>query len=164
MVRKRKQVGTELNTSSMFDMGFQLLAFFILTFKPNPVEGQISLRLPPPQAMNAPNSKAAGSDANSTDTIKGVETLLISVISRGGGAPTYLVGERPVNTIPALEQELGKIFGDKANPFEQVVVQVSSDVLYEDLMKVIEICTKQRLPDGSKLSKLSFVEISGGGG
>src|SRR5205823_3690703 len=38
-----------LNLAAMLDMAFQLLAFFILTFKPNPVEGQISLNLPPPR-------------------------------------------------------------------------------------------------------------------
>jgi hypothetical protein len=30
-------------------------------------------------------------------------------------------------------------------------------------MKVIEVCTKQKLPDGSKLAKLSFVEAPTGG-
>ncbi len=34
--------------ASMLDMAFQLLTFFILTFRPAPIEGQISLRLPPP--------------------------------------------------------------------------------------------------------------------
>ena len=34
----------------MLDMAFQLLTFFILTFRPAPIEGQISLRLPPPAA------------------------------------------------------------------------------------------------------------------
>jgi len=30
------------------------------------------------------------------------------------------------------------------------------------LMKVIDVCTHQTLPDGKKLSKLSFVELPGG--
>ncbi len=36
----------ELNMAAMLDMAFQLLAFFILTFRPSPVESQISLRMP----------------------------------------------------------------------------------------------------------------------
>ena len=45
--RKRSQQDVELNMASMLDMAFQLLAFFILTFQPPPLESQISLRLPP---------------------------------------------------------------------------------------------------------------------
>ena len=149
----------ELNVTAMLDMAFQLLAFFILTFKSPPAEGQISLRLPPPLAVNAPNAaKVAGQD-QSTDAVKGVDTLTISVIAQGGGAPSYAVGERAVFTVAALEAEIGKIFADKGNPFEQVIIQVSSDVMYESLMKVVEACAKQKLPDGSKLSKLSFMEV-----
>ena len=54
MSRKRKRAGdeeVELNLAAMLDMAFQLLTFFILTFKPAPVEGQISLHMPPPQAV-----------------------------------------------------------------------------------------------------------------
>jgi biopolymer transport protein ExbD len=163
MSHKKKKHGSsdvEVNITAMLDMAFQLLSFFILTFKPAPVEGQISLRLPPPLAVNNPNApKKAGQDTSSSDAPKGVDTLTVSVVSQGGGAPSYAVGERPVFTIAALENELGKIFSDKGNPFEQVIVQVGSEVMYESLMKVVEACAKQKLPDGSKLSKLSLVEI-----
>ena len=160
--RKRKNPGdeqVELNVTAMLDMAFQLLAFFILTFKSPPPEGQISLRLPPPLAINAKTVTPPGQQASDSNAVKGVDTLTISVIAQGGGAPSYAVGERSVFTVAALESELGKIFGDKGNPFEQVVIQVSSDVTYESLMKVIEACAKQKLPDGNKLSKLSFVEV-----
>jgi biopolymer transport protein ExbD len=150
----------EMNVTAMLDMAFQLLSFFILSFKSPPVEGQISLRLPPPLAVNNPNApKNAGQDTSSSDAPKGVDTLTVSVISQGGGAPSYAVGERAVFTIAALEGELNKIFSDKGNPFEQVIVQVGSEVMYESLMKVIEACAKQKLPDGTKLSKLSLVEV-----
>jgi len=29
-------------------------------------------------------------------------------------------------------------------------------------MKVVDVCTRQKLPNGEKLSKLSFVEAPGG--
>ena len=35
-----------LPITPMLDMSFQLLAFFIMTFKPAPTEGQIALTLP----------------------------------------------------------------------------------------------------------------------
>ncbi len=37
--KKRKQGEVELNMASMLDMAFQLLTFFILTFRPPPAEG-----------------------------------------------------------------------------------------------------------------------------
>jgi hypothetical protein len=43
-----------------------------------------------------------------------------------------------------------------------VIIQVSDSCRYDALMKVVDICTHQVLPDGQKLSKLSFVEIPGG--
>ncbi|MBN9120223.1 MAG: biopolymer transporter ExbD [Planctomycetes bacterium] len=47
----RKRQGTDfvepdLPITPMLDMSFQLLAFFIMTFKPAPTEGQIALTLP----------------------------------------------------------------------------------------------------------------------
>ncbi|MFO1019164.1 MAG: biopolymer transporter ExbD [Planctomycetales bacterium] len=46
--RNRAQQEVELNLAAMLDMAFQLLAFFILTFRPSPIEGQIDMQLPPP--------------------------------------------------------------------------------------------------------------------
>jgi biopolymer transport protein ExbD len=61
MSRRRHQ-GTEsvepdLPITPMLDMSFQLLAFFILTFKPAPTEGQIAMTLPKEEggAMQMPN-------------------------------------------------------------------------------------------------------------
>lgn len=47
--RKRQTtdfVEPDLPITPMLDMSFQLLAFFIMTFKPAPTEGQIALTLP----------------------------------------------------------------------------------------------------------------------
>jgi biopolymer transport protein ExbD len=40
------RVEPDLPITPMLDMSFQLLAFFILTFRPSPTEGQIALALP----------------------------------------------------------------------------------------------------------------------
>ena len=61
--------------------------------------------------------------------------------------------------IPALDAKLKEVFADPGNPFDQVIVQVSDDCRYDELMKIVDICTRQTLPDGKKLSKLSFVEL-----
>jgi biopolymer transport protein ExbD len=159
--KKRKQGDVELNLAAMLDMAFQLLTFFILTFKPAPVEGQISLRLPPPLPIDAGGQKAAGEDTSSKELIKSVKTLTISVFADpNGSVSAYGIGEAPVATISLLDKRLKEIFGAPDNPFEQVVIQVGKALRYDELMRVVEVCTRQTLPDGSKLSKLSFVEAA----
>ena len=58
--------------------------------------------------------------------------------------------------------ELQQIFADPDNSFEQVIIQVGSNLRYDALMKVVDICTRLKLPNGQKLSKLSFVEVPEG--
>lgn len=52
-------VEPDLPITPMLDMSFQLLAFFIMTFKPAPTEGQIALTLP--KEEGGPSSSAAPS-------------------------------------------------------------------------------------------------------
>ena len=60
-----------------------------------------------------------------------------------------------------LNDRLQTVFSDPGNPFEQVIVQVGGELRYDELMRVVEACTRQALPNGQKLSKLSFVELLG---
>ncbi len=158
---KRSSDDVELNLAAMLDMAFQLLAFFILTFRPAPVEGQVALRLPPPHAVAVKNANAqpAGSE-QSSDIPQGLTTLTISVYADPrSGRVSYRVGEADVAGLNSLDLRLKDIFADTGNPFDQVIIQASSNLPYEKLMEVVDICTRQTLPGGQKLSKLSFVEV-----
>lgn len=158
--RRRGQGDVELNLAAMLDMAFQLLTFFILTFKPAPVEGQVNLRLPPPQPVTAIKGQAAGSDTSNTNPVAGVNTLTITVFATPGGAISSLaIGESGIANLPQLETRLKAVLSDPGSPFDQVIIQVGSALRYEELMQVIDMCTKQTLPNGDKLTKLSFVEL-----
>ena len=162
--RKRRQQGdVELNLAAMLDMALQLLAFFILTFKPAPVEGQILLRMPPPQAITNINSgQQAGSDADNTNPIQGLNTLVVSAIAHPDGTLRQMaVGEAPIAGLTALDRKLQAIFSEPSGAFDQVIIQVDSKLRYEELMRIIDVCTKQKLPSGEPLTKLSFVESAG---
>src|SRR3972149_1170068 len=159
---QRQQTEVELNMAAMLDMAFQLLTFFILTFRPAPIEGQISLRLPPPQPVTA-GTEPVGSDITNTNPVKGVETLTISGFPNQAGEIGSLgVGEAGVANLSALEARLQQIFDNPDNSFEQVLIQVGSNLRYDALMKVVDLCTRLQLPSGQKLSKLSFVELPSG--
>lgn len=145
----------------MLDMAFQLLTFFILTFKPMPVEGQIALRMPPAQPISpVKNAVAAGSDAKNTNPVQGLNSLVVSVVpNTTGGIGSMALGEGTIATLAGLNERLKTVLGDQASPFDQVVIQVGSGLRYDALMSVVDICTRQKLPDGQKLTKLSFVEL-----
>jgi len=154
-----------LNLAAMLDMAFQLLAFFVLTFRQTPLEGQISLRLPPPQAtVVVKDGEAAGSNTENKNPLQGMNTLTVSVSAdpTTGAINGLRVGESPVTGIAALDGRLQELFRDQGNPFDQVIIQVSDLCRYDELMKIIDVCTHQTLSDGKKLSKLSFVELPGG--
>jgi biopolymer transport protein ExbD len=166
MRRKRKrrtQADVELNVTAMLDMAFQLLAFFVLTFRPAPVEGQILLRMPPPQPVTNVNAgDPAGQDPKNTNPLEGLTTLVISAYANPDGRLRQLaVGDAPIGGLTALEVKLGQVLADPGSVFDQVIVQVDSRLHYGPLMEVIDVCTRQKLANGEPLTKLSFVEMVG---
>lgn len=164
--KRHKQEEVELNLCAMLDMAFQLLTFFILTFRPAPVEGQILLRMPPPMPVTNINSgQKAGADESNTNPLQGLNTLIVTAVAQSDGVLRQLaIGDVTMgNSLPALERKLSSVLGDQGSAFDQVIVQVDSRLKYSELMAVIDVCTRQKLPNGEQLSKLSFVELPAGG-
>jgi biopolymer transport protein ExbD len=159
--RKRRSLGeVELNLAAMLDMAFQLLTFFILTFRPAPVEGQVNLRLPPPQPVTqVVGAEQAGASEENPNPVQGLTTLVITVLGKEDGSLHQIaVGDSVMGATSALDNKLESIFSDPGNAFDQVILQVGSTLHYDDLMQVVDVCTRQTLPNGEKLAKLSFVE------
>ena len=165
--KRRNQSEVELNLAAMLDMAFQLLTFFILTFKPPPTEGQISLRLPPPEGVVAQQGEKAGSDVKNTNPLEGLNTLTISVDGRPADRRDHEPRhrrrrtKRRFRTLRNWTRSCERTW-HAGHPFDQVIIQVSPACRYDELMKVIDVCTHQTLADGKKLSKLSFVALPGG--
>lgn len=162
--RRRVQTGVELNLAAMLDMAFQLLTFFILTFKPGPSEAQIDLLLPPPSPItNVGAGVAAGSSADDLRPVTGANTLVISVFpDESGGIGSIAVGQENVSVdaeLEGLKSELRMIFRGLGTDYDQIIVQAGSTLRYEELMRVVSVCVQQELPNGKKLAKLSFVEL-----
>src|ERR1700675_2830491 len=102
--RRKSDGAVELNLAAMLDMAFQLLTFFILTFRPAPVEGQISLRMPPAQPVSpVKNAVQAGSDAANDNPVQGINSLVINIIpNASGGIGSMAIGEGAVATLTGL--------------------------------------------------------------
>src|SRR5262245_176998 len=79
--RRGSSQGVQLNLAAMLDMAFQLLAFFILTFRPAPVEGQLAVNMPPPVAQ----TNIGKSKPSEAITVTGFEMLQLFVLSNESG-------------------------------------------------------------------------------
>jgi biopolymer transport protein ExbD len=159
--KRRLQGEVELNVTAMLDLAFQLLAFFILTFRPSPVEGDVVLRLPAALPTTVlPNAQPAGANEKNPNPVQGLTSLVITVVNdAAGGTKQIVIGDQVVAGLAEFENRLRAILGDAGTGFDQVLLQVGSDLNYEELMRVVDVCTRQRLADGSRLSKLSFVPL-----
>jgi biopolymer transport protein ExbD len=162
--RARIHNEVELNLAAMLDMAFQILTFFILTFKPMPYEGQISLHMPPPQPITkVDNGEAAGADPTNPNPVQGLNTLIITVFGATTGQIDGLaIGESTVAGLGELEKRVAALLSDPGSGFDQVLIQVGSSVNYQSLLDVVDVCTRQKLADGKNLTKLNFVELPGG--
>ncbi len=163
--KHRSQGDVELNLTAMLDMAFQLLAFFILTFRTAPNEGQILINLPPPAPIEgkAGGSKAVGDDTGTPP--KPQVSLIVSIFSdpKNPGKVQYALGDKNITALKTLESSLKSDVGNPHTNFEQLIVQVSSDVSYDNVMRVVDICSKLRRANGEPISGLSFVENPGVG-
>jgi biopolymer transport protein ExbD len=151
----------ELNMAAMLDMAFQLLAFFILTFRPSPVESQISLRMPDKAA-----TASAGTSSDTPTSDAAGLTLTVSVLATAEGEiagievgpQTLGTGVGPTETINALRTTLKEAL--TTAEFEGISLQVSDDLNYERMMQVLDVCSHQTLPDGQPMTKISVESLS----
>jgi biopolymer transport protein ExbD len=157
--RRRSQESVELNLAAMLDMAFQLLTFFILTFRPAPIEGQIDLQMPP--ARTTAVDPPPPTPGTHIDPLFDLRTLVIEVLATDDGAiGSMQVGGRTVDGLGQLDRRIARLLADPAMPFQQVTIQVGPGLRYDALMNVVDVCSRQTLPGGAPLSKLSFIELA----
>jgi biopolymer transport protein ExbD len=160
MTRRRSADDVDLNVTAMLDMAFQLLAFFVLTFRPAPVEPAVMLHMPPALPVAKVGEPPPGVGPHVTPA--GIDTLRINLFSTSGGLDRMTINDFPAETFEVLRDHMRKFLADPGSPIEQVVVQASEDLRYDEVMKVIGICTEQTLPRTGELVKLSLVAMGNG--
>lgn len=167
--RKKSANAVELNLAAMLDMAFQLLTFFILTFRPAPTEGQLLLHLPPAQPMTKVTRANADQPGRAAPAPE-VNALMLSVLAEPTGEVATLKfgtsvlfhGPANKNSLARLDKRLKDTLASPTSPFDQITLQVGPKLRYAELMKIVDVCLKQQLPDGKPLTKISFVELPSG--
>jgi biopolymer transport protein ExbD len=157
--KKRQSEEPTVPVAPMLDMAFQLLTFFVLTYRPMPAEGQFEMNLLPPQPATSITAEAP-SEAASDKLPASLRTLpTILRAGAGGSLAQIAVGEQTIPTDPvALEKELDKYFQDPNLPFDQTLLKVDPRLKYSELMKVINAFSNAFVR-AKKEPKVSFDEL-----
>ena len=157
---KHAEEEVQLNMAAMLDMAFQLLAFFILTFRASPIEAQIALRLP--DSPQATTNSSVQMDSTPLETLDDLSAPLpIELHSQPNGElEKIVIGSRvmrsddPAETIQMYRQEMVNLFEKPI--FDSIVIRVGKELHYESLMQVVDVCTRQKASDGTPMTKISI--------
>jgi biopolymer transport protein ExbD len=150
--RRKTESGPEptLPVTPMLDMAFQLLAFFVMTYHPSDLEGQMELSLPSEAITKAKDKEDIKPDApvdkdqdlnlsaNLTVIVRtqrdNVNNGIISGISLQDDA-----GTAPVDTLDKLREELKRRSATVANK-ENIKIQADSKLKWEEVINVMDVC------------------------
>ena len=141
-----------LPITPMLDMAFQLLTFFIFTYHPSALEGQMDLNLPSeaqPMARSAEDVKPeSAADKNETLELPTDLTVVIRT-QRGGGNDGEIsaltvqdqAGPTEVPDLKALEGHLKKARETVTNK-QAIKVQGDSKLKVVAVIEVMDVCRK----------------------
>lgn len=139
----------ELPITPMLDMTFQLLVFFILTFRPQAMEGQMDFNLPAQGDYKAKDISQVDPTKSDVDVELPSELTVVVKTVRDGvndGSISSLVvrsreGEAAVANLEALRKHLEKVRKDLTNQAD-IKVEAESKLKYACLIEVMDMCMK----------------------
>ena len=142
MIRKRPKiplVEPDLPITPMLDMSLQLMAFFLLTFRPMPVEAQIALALP--KEDGGPSQVAPSIDPTAD------EELIVQVYAADNGGLADITAAPRTGSF-SLGQDTGALFKylqDKAKaarlekkPPPKLKLEIAERLNYQYVVKLID--------------------------
>ena len=162
-MKRMKHEEVTIQVAPMLDMAFQLLTFFILTYRPMPVEGQFTMNLLPAAPAIDMNAEAPAQDQaqGNPDLPAALKTLTTNVVANAdGGLERIVLGEAEFTNVDQLRDRLKEIVADKTLPFDQAKIVVDPNLRYEELMKIIDAFANPEV----NLTKLAFEELTDSGG
>jgi biopolymer transport protein ExbD len=161
-VKRSKHQEVEIQVTPMLDMAFQLLTFFILTYRPAPTEGQFSMNLlPSAPSVDMSKTETTNEATDTSDMPALLRTLNVQVRANIDGTMSETtIGENTFATLDQLRTRLKEIVADKTLPFDQAVILADPGLRYDELIRVIDVFAGKDVG----ITKLSFNELGGAGG
>ncbi len=143
MPRRKEEPAVEvtLPITPMLDMSFQLLSFFVVTFRPPSQEGQLSVDLPKLDASSSPTDPITMESVKDeyTITVNG-DTEIRSISLKG-----TTVTEKAVADTGSLYTQLKQIAdakGKDAGQLVSITIEADDRLVYAKLIEVMDICKK----------------------
>ena len=93
-------------------------------------------------------------------TIDFVRCVRDQLLSRRGFLSDAFSGPANSANLQKLEAILKQVFALQGDEVDQVMLHVAPGLLYEDLMKIIDVCMRQKLPDGRPVRTINFTELT----
>jgi biopolymer transport protein ExbD len=159
--RRRKSDDLKINMTAMIDIVFQLLIFFILTFKVAALEGDFEVKMPlastNPSSMDEvlPTVIHVGLTAGVNRDIASIE------IDDGTQALTFTQADMFQQLTGFVESVIARE-GDPSMASEvEVEFDIDSELRYRFTVKAIEAVSGQVLPDGTVkklVNKIKFTQ------
>lgn len=155
----------ELNMAAMLDMAFQLLAFFILTFKPAPMESIIAMRVP----ALAPTRSTGQTTTEPSPIAAEIGEQLRIVLKAGQNGRLAAVELENARLEAAadhgeflrrLQQQLQNLvhqFG-----YRSIAIKVAPQLEYQYMVEVMDTCSNLVMPDGNRVTAIAIGADSGG--
>jgi biopolymer transport protein ExbD len=149
--RRKTEAGPEPNlpVTPMLDMAFQLLAFFVMTYHPSDLEGQMDLSLPSEAITQAekkedidpnvkPDAKPLELPANLTVLVRtqqdGVNNGRISALTLQDES-----GPQPVDNLKKLKDDL-KTRREIVENKENIKIQADGKLKWDEVIQVMDVC------------------------
>ncbi len=156
--RNRHRQGTDfvepdLPITPMLDMSFQLLAFFIMTFKPAPTEGQIAMSLPPPDPGGGTNTVDLASDKPTKYAVRVIPTengQIGSMNIREEGGPDEKGKDLP--SVEAFRDELQRIYKAEqariaAGKPPKLTLEIGDKLLQASVVQLVDVASQAGFTD-----------------
>jgi len=143
---KRKRQGTDfvepdLPITPMLDMSFQLLAFFIMTFKPADTEGQIALTLPKEEGKDNATAIPSPTDPDKpkhyivrVEATEGGSIAKMSISEEGAAATTGT----DLPTVTAYRDELMKLSKGLGGKPGKVTLELGNKLLQAYVVQLVD--------------------------
>ena len=151
-VRRKTEAGPEPNlpVTPMLEMAFQLLAFFVMTYHPSDLEGQMELSLPSEAITQAKDKEDIKPDApvDKEQDLKLSANLTVIVRTRRDNVNIGLIsglflqddaGTNPVDTLDKLREELKSRRASVENK-DNIKIQADSKLKWEEVINVMDVC------------------------
>ncbi len=151
--RHKAEAAPEVNLpiTPMLDMAFQLLTFFIFTYHPSGLEGQMDLNLPSEKAAAAKEKEQVDplSAPDKAQDLVPPSDLTVVVRTQQDGVNNGIIsaltleqasGQKPVNDLKALEAELTE--ARKTTPNDAIKIQGDGKLKWSAVVQVMDICRK----------------------